>query len=241
MPDIYINAEGSSVGDSGDKPENNKLKKKKKTKKQEHTQTYLDLISKNKDALDGYTNNPLAAFGYVPESVTFDAIEDGENVVLFLRQHPVTNVLWIIGVILMALAPLLLTIFPIFSSVPDNFKLIIVLSWYLLILLYSFEKFLNWLFNIYIVTDERVVDIDFHNLLYKNVSSASLGRVQDVSYKQVGSFATLFNYGDVRIQTAAEKAEFEYLRVPQPKRVVNVIRDLIEEFKLTKAKEFKDI
>ena len=262
---------GSSGSNSGEPPDKPKKKKKeakspelaegKKPKKKAkdpepirseltverpveektHTQTYLDLNSKNKEALDGYTKNPLSAFGYVPDKVSFDAIEEDENIVLFLRQHPITNVPWIIGAILLALAPFLLIIFPILAGVPENFQLIIILGWYLIVFAYILEKFLNWLFNIYIVTDERVVDIDFYNLLYKKVSSASLGRIQDISYKQGGTFATLFNYGDVMIQTAAEMPEFDYLRVPQPRRVVNVIRDLMEEFKLRKAKEIKNI
>ena len=52
-------------------------------------------------------------------------------------------------------------------------------------------------FNVYIVTDERIIDIDFYNLIYKEVSDANIDKIQDVTYKMGGVVRTLFNYGDV--------------------------------------------
>jgi len=93
-------------------------------------------------------------------------------------------------------------------------------------------SFLRWFFNIYVVTDRRIVDIDFLHLLYKEFSEARLERVQDINFKSGGIFAAFFNYGDVNIQTAAEVPNIEFLTVPQPARVVEMISDLLETKKL---------
>ena len=92
------------------------------------------------------------------------------------------------------------------------------------------ESFLTWFFNVYIVTDERIIDIDFYNLIYKEVSDANIDKIQDVTYKMGGVIRTLFNYGDVMVQTASEVPNFEFLAVPKPDKVAKVLQDLrIEE------------
>jgi len=102
--------------------------------------------------------------------------------------------------------------------------------WYMIIVAYVFENFLSWFFDINIITDERIIDIDFHNLIYKEVSDTKIDRVQDVTYRQGGVLRAIFDYGDVLIQTAAEVPSFEFLAVPHPHRVVKILNDLkIEE------------
>ncbi|EKD99583.1 MAG: hypothetical protein ACD_22C00230G0007, partial [uncultured bacterium] len=41
----------------------------------------------------------------------------------------------------------------------------------------------------------------------------------------------LFNYGDVTIQTAAERREFDFASVPNPSRVADILSDLVKEIK----------
>ncbi|OGM82458.1 hypothetical protein A2376_01995 [Candidatus Woesebacteria bacterium RIFOXYB1_FULL_47_31] len=130
----------------------------------------------------------------------------------------------------MILAPSILSIFPILSFLPVNFQLIAVLFWYLITTAFILESFLTWFFNVYLITDERIVDIDFLNLLYKEVSDANIDKIQDVTYKMAGAVRTLFNYGDVLIQTASEVPNFDFLAVPRPDKVATVLQDLrIEE------------
>jgi len=104
--------------------------------------------------------------------------------------------------------------------------LILILAWYLLTLIITMENFLDWFFNVCIVTNLRIVDIDFVNLIYKNVSDANINKIQDVSYNMGGVIRTIFNFGDVVIQTAAEIEQFEFEAVPNPARVVKILEDL---------------
>lgn len=94
---------------------------------------------------------------------------------------------------------------------------------------FVFEQFLLWFFSINIVTDERVIDIDFFGLLFKHVSVAQIDKIEDVNYFQKGIFGAFFNFGNVLIQTAAEVTEFVFNNVPNPDRVVKVISELISE------------
>ncbi|MDP3918058.1 MAG: PH domain-containing protein [Candidatus Woesebacteria bacterium] len=173
---------------------------------------------------------PLASFLMHPNGVTFETRESEEKIILFLRRHLITNVPWIITTIIMLLAPIFITNTTVLDSVPSNFVFIFVLIWYLITTAYFLESFLTWFFNVYIVTDERIIDIDFYNLIYKEVSDANIDKIQDVTYKMGGVVRTLFNYGDVLIQTASEVPNFDFLAVPYPDKVVKVLQDLrIEE------------
>lgn len=181
--------------------------------------------------LPGHTHNPLTAFCFYPDGIDFETRRREEKVVLLMRKHIITNVGWIILAILMILAPLVLPYFPILEFLPARFQFIAILVWYLITTAVVLENFLNWFFNVYIVTNQRIVDIDFYNLIYKEVSDAKIEKVQDITYKMGGVVRTIFNYGDVYIQTAGEVPNFEFLAVPQPDRVVKILEDLISEVK----------
>jgi len=169
----------------------------------------------------------FSAFMHYPDKINFETKEKDEKVVLLLRQHPIVNVGWILLALLMLTVPTIIGMLGIFSSFPSKFGLIIDLTWYLITLAFIMESFLDWFFNVYIVTNLRIVDIDFVNLIYKNVSDANLDKIQDVSYNMGGVARTIFNYGDVVIQTAAEISEFDFAAVPNPAKVAKVIEDLM--------------
>jgi len=126
----------------------------------------------------------------------------------------------------MILAPLVLTQFPLIDFLPGRFRFITILMWFLLTLAFIMESFLSWYFNVNIITDERVIDIDFYNLIYKEISDAEIENIEDVTLIQGGVWQTLFNYGLVIIQTAAETPQFEFKDIPNPSLVVNVLKNM---------------
>lgn len=178
-----------------------------------------------------HSMGPLTAYAVNPTGVRFETQEAEEQIMLFLRQHFIVNVPWVIMTIVFLLAPSVL--FPLVIRslpVPLPFSYILVgtLSWYLVTTGFALVSFLHWFFNIYIVTNERVIDIDFQYLLFKRFSQAELERIQDISYTAGGIFATIFHYGNVYIQTAGEVPNLEFLAVLRPNKVVEKIRNLME-------------
>jgi hypothetical protein len=215
MPDIFISPE-------------------EETKKEEQAppETYVSRPKRKVplEKLYGHTHNPLTSYAYLPERINFETKEKEEKVVLLLRRHAITNLRWIFIATAMVFVPFVLTLLLKFDFIPGEFRLIGVLAWYLVIFAYILENFLNWFFNVYVITDERVVDIDFVNLIYKEVSDANIDKIQDVTYKMGGVSRSMFNYGDVLIQTASEIPNFEFLAVPSPDKIAKILQDLrIEE------------
>jgi len=107
--------------------------------------------------------------------------------------------------------------------------LIIIIGWYLLTFAFAFERFLSWFYNVNIITDERIVDINFPSILYKDISETKIDRVQDVSAKTGGYIRSLFDYGDVLIQTAGTIPEICFEAIPHPARVSQILNELLYE------------
>lgn len=177
--------------------------------------------------------NSLSAFWILPsKGVTFETQDPQEEILLILRAHWLTNIPWLIVATLLSLAPLLLTYFPLLSGFPARYQTIAVVIWYLVVLMYVFEKFLTWFFNLCIVTDERIVDVDFHNLTSRRIADAELDKIQDVTFTNTGVVGTIFNFGNVLVQTAAEMTEFIFENVPGPARVAEILQQLRTEEKI---------
>lgn len=182
-----------------------------------------------KASLPGHTHKRFSAFSLYPDDVDFETKEPEEKIILLLRQHPIVNLKWILIAIVMFFVPSIARAFGVFSTLPTGFDLVITLAWYLFTMAYALENFLSWYFNVYFVTSLRVIDVDFYNLIYKEVSDANLSKIQDVSYNMGGVARAIFDYGNVFIQTAAEVSEFDFLAVPNPAKVAKIIEDLMSK------------
>lgn len=177
--------------------------------------------------------NLLTAFAVNPKGLRFETQEDAEKVILFLRQHIVVNVPWILMTILLVIAPTVL--FPLLfralslsMTFPVSYYIVGTIFWYLATFGFALASFIGWFFNIYIVTNERIVDIDFFYLLYKKFSQAELTKIQDINYTSGGLLAAMFNFGNVVVETAGESPNIDFELIPFPEKVVETIRELTE-------------
>jgi len=158
--------------------------------------------------------------------IKFEGQNSQEEIILVLRAHPATQIYWVInGLILIIILVLLNFIFPSFL----NFARILFLNIFGLGIIFSYLwfNFISWYFNVGIVTNQRIVDIDFHNVLYKEVTIAILSKVEDVTSKTGGFFSAIFDYGNVFVQTAGTEANIEFLNIPKPAQVSKIINQLI--------------
>lgn len=171
----------------------------------------------------------LSSFIIGPKNLRFEAQDREEKIVLLLRRHPLTLIPWLLLVMLMIVAPLFVPQIFALSFIPANFLMICYLTWYLIVFALAFERFLTWFFNVGILTDERIVDINFPSLLYRDISEVKTDKTQQVSTKTGGYIRSLFNFGDVLIQSAGEIPEIYFDAVPNPEQVSKIINELLFE------------
>ncbi len=175
-------------------------------------------------------NNFLASFWKNPTELRFESQQTGEKPILLLRQHPVTQIVPTIFIGILALLPIgiglgirAFNLDWLLTAVSNLQVVLILATWYLIVYGLALERFLLWYFNVYILTNERIIDVDFMGIAFKRVSECRLSQVQDVTFAVSGSLGTFFHYGDIFIQTAAERPEFEFRSVPRPDWVANEI------------------
>jgi CRP-like cAMP-binding protein/membrane protein YdbS with pleckstrin-like domain len=96
--------------------------------------------------------------------------------------------------------------------------------------------FVDYRNDLYVVTDEKIIDIERKplGLDYKR-REGNLERIQSVDSKQVGVFQALFNYGTVVIRTAAADEGYDFINVPNPKHVQQVVFQKLDAFRQRKA------
>lgn len=174
---------------------------------------------------------PLTCFAVNPDGIRFETQEEEEKVILFLRQHIIVNVGWVLMTLVLLISPIglvpfALQSFPFLLVGHPGYMVVGTAFWYLATFGFALASFIHWFFNIYIVTNERIVDIDFIHLLFKQFSQAEITKIQDISYSTGGILATVFDYGNVLIETAGEFPNLEFASVPHPGKVVEAIRNL---------------
>lgn len=107
----------------------------------------------------------------------------------------------------------------------SRFTLFIQNSLILLIWLYAFLIWIDYFFDVWIITNERVINIEQKGLFVRSVSELKFSRIQDVTSEVSGMLPTILNFGDVKVQTASEEEFFLFRRVPDPYHVKDIIME----------------
>ena len=177
----------------------------------------------------------LSSYTEYPENIRFENQETNEVIYLFLRRHVVTNVPWVLLAIFFSILPFFFITFVLPAlavagiAIPPNFLLVLLLFYYLIIFGYAFVSYVSWFFNISIVTNLRVFDIDVNDITSKSVASTEIEDALDVEYTQRGFLQNFFDYGHIHVQLAGMKPNFEFLSVPHPAKGADIISDVMRE------------
>jgi membrane protein YdbS with pleckstrin-like domain len=169
-----------------------------------------------------------------PRSTYFQGEDPDEEILYILRQSLFVMVPWVFFIIFLLISPIMFNIvfgllnLSVTGIITPGLLISLNAFWYVFTFGFAFERYLHWFFNVYIITDKRIVDIDFHHMLYKSVSDAPLRNIQDITYDIQGVAESLFNFGDVHIQTAATKSQFDFAKVPDPAKVQDILSDLLK-------------
>lgn len=99
-------------------------------------------------------------------------------------------------------------------------------------LLFSCIAWVDDEFDVFIITDERLIDITQITLFQRSVASTPLNQIQDTTSHVNGVLATILNYGDVEVQTAAGSASSFFIDcVPNAPEVAREILDIADKHK----------
>lgn len=163
----------------------------------------------------------------------------GEEVIKVVRRDVFVLFKKILLFALLILLPAILFYFMVTSIYPNALggeisgPLLIlgVSAYYLFIWLFFFFSFIDYYLDVWIITSDRIIDIQQRGFFSRTISEQRLYRVQDVTSEVHGFLPTIFKYGDVHIQTAGAKQRFLFHEVSDPEEIRRMIIKLSERSK----------
>lgn len=97
----------------------------------------------------------------------------------------------------------------------------------LLGLVLFFPSWIGWHFSVFIVTDQRFIQITQRGLFHRAVADVSLSQIQSVNYEVNGLQETLLGFGTIKMQTYIGDMLIHYVHHPAKtqKRILNILRE----------------
>ncbi len=149
-------------------------------------------------------------------------LQDGEQVLLFCRRH------WLYLWPRLGFMTLMALVVPIATAwllgAADAFEGTFAKVFWVLAAVYlafwAIRIFLTWYrYNndIWVITNQRVIDSIKKHPFSLEISTADLVNVQDLTVERSGVIRTIFDFGDIVCQTAAEIQTFRLAGIPDPR------------------------
>lgn len=149
-------------------------------------------------------------------------LKPGEEVVEIVRRYSLTYLPHgSLGLVLLLLPFFLL--FPLFRW--GGWGILIFFILILTAIVFIFRILYVWYFNVFVITNFRLIDIDQRGFFSRAVTEANYEKIQDVSITIKGVFATMFKFGSVHIQTAGTQVQIEIDRIYNPQRIQSLITE----------------
>jgi hypothetical protein len=167
---------------------------------------------------------------------TFPGMVPGERVVMMLHRHWFFALQIFLAYAFFGLVPLvgwwaLHRYTTVFQNPQTFIYLLVVLSLAAYILVWALLLMIAWVnfyLDVWIVTTERIINIEQVRLFDRIVSEQKLFRVQDVTTQVTGIIAGMLHFGEVSVQTAGQQERFVFEQVPHPEKVAQTIMHLLD-------------
>ncbi|TAK77077.1 MAG: PH domain-containing protein [Dehalococcoidia bacterium] len=154
-------------------------------------------------------------------------LQSGESVVLLVRRHWFFLVAPLLGALLaMLLPPAVVLAVVMRTDGPKALDVVLVavsLVYAAVLGVRAYFVWYAWAHDVWVITNQRLVDGQKPDWFHEKVSTADLVQVQDVGLDRTGLLATLLKFGDLRVQTAAEIEQFILRKIPRPQDVLAVL------------------
>jgi hypothetical protein len=137
-----------------------------------------------------------------------------EKVLYIVRKHWFFTFLRAVSTFFFAVAPLLVFIIGAsFIGLELNAEIsrllwILYLVWLIICWVGLFLFWTDYVLDIWIITNKRIIDIEQKGLFSRESSSMRLENIQDITSEVSGIIGTYFGYGTITMQTSATEREF---------------------------------
>ena len=177
----------------------------------------------------------------------FDGQRDNEQILLVLHRHwfdILSQFSLVFVMILLLFGSYGLTSFfytdfsnPIFQTLFAFLRnLFFIFTWIIFFIIW-----IDYYFDVWIVTNQRIVNIEQQGLFARETSELRLEKIQDVTTDVNGIIPTFLNYGNIEVQTAGEQEKFIFKNIPDPYAVKDLIMKLQEKIEHDENTQFTEM
>ena len=161
----------------------------------------------------------------------FPGQRNDEHVIAMLRRHWLVFVGVVLRIVGFNILPIIIYAFFYYAigwQPPTEgfwyvFGVLITSLYYVIAWLGFYHAFVDYHLDIWVLTDQRIINIEQRGLFDRIISELNITKVQDVTSETHGHLQTLLDYGNVYVQTAAEQQRFAFLEVPHPEEVARLV------------------
>ncbi len=146
-----------------------------------------------------------------------------EHIEYILRRHWLTFIPSIgFFLILLAIPPafylLINNLFPevLHSEIIYPLCILIGSVYYLFTYMFFYIRFIDYYLDLWIITNDRIIDIEQKGLFDRTITELELFRIQDVTTNVTGIFGTIFHYGNLTVTTASNTNSIIFHHIPHP-------------------------
>lgn len=165
------------------------------------------------------------------------SFEQDEKITLKVRKHWWRLFTWGFRMAVLAIIPLIVFsgLFAFSSEGIDNRSInlfgFFYSMWVAVLWTLFFIEWTDYRFDMWIVTNQRIVDIDQAGLFARDIATVRLSDIEDITIEMYGIFSTVFKFGTLMVQTAGSKNEFYIKNARNPEEVKAQIYSLIHNLK----------
>jgi len=165
--------------------------------------------------------------------INFPGQREGEEVLAVIRKHTIVFIKIIVVFTLIIIVPLALFLMFWFKFYPiaDHYQGGIIVEIFISLiflygLLFTCLRWINEEFDVFILTNERLIDITQISFFQRTVTSTPLDHITDTTGIINGFIPTILQYGDLTVQTAGSKAADIFIdHIHDPEAVGRLILD----------------
>jgi len=151
------------------------------------------------------------------------SLRPDEEIVNILHHHPIAFLKQILITVFIILLAFFL-MFPLFKNLGQAGVAIFVVL-ILTGLIYGGREFFIWYNNVFVITSQRIIDIDQRGIFDKTVSAAPYEKIMDLSYSVKGFWQTVFHLGMIKIK--GQGVELLLKNIKDVSRINQLIADSV--------------
>jgi hypothetical protein len=166
-------------------------------------------------------------------------LNPNEQIVLIVRKHWIAIVGQIVSLVIVVIIPLLILLA--FPFLIPNFP-----GWqtghliYLYTLVYAILLMVSWVtfffawteyhLDLWVVTTHRIFLVEQRGMFYREVSSLTLDKIQDLTIDINGFLPTMLKFGKIFVETAGEHRKFSFPNAKNPEAIKIAINSIQKDF-----------